>query len=420
MRIRQGSVRVLAAVIASMAGMLLLTQCAPAGEPASPVEGGGPFVTAFSTISTTNPATGSEIVADIHLPTDATASVGAGGPMPVLVFVPGTSTPRSAYSGNAQNLATWGFLVALPGMPKNDVEVRASDIKHLLDHLEVLNRDRDSGFFRTMDLGRVGITGHSLGGVAPLMIAARGEPSVLAAIALDPVNPDGNDWDYVSEGRLIDAPVVLIGAPPHTCNWFARYREMYPELGADHKAMILIQDGGHCDFLDPGVPLAASVCGLICGGYSEGRLALVERYAAAWFSYYVRLDTDFHSVLYGPESDADLAAGLIERTYDTAPRDVRAISRGPAIELTWTAYDHPVVAGYNVYRSQASDVYYGSPYAELGRTSSFVDLEAVPGRAYYYVIASRDAAGNEHQPSAEVSAIADPATAGLVPPVPGS
>ena len=122
----------------------------------------------------------------------------------------------------------------------------------------------------------------------------------------------------------------------------------------------------------------------------------------------------------GTREDYDRAAGLMERSMETAPRDVTATGRAGAIELGWTAYDHQIVAGYNIYRSQTSAVYYGPPHAEVGRLPMFVDRDVIPGRTYFYIVASRDPAGQEHQPSAEVSAAPDPATAGLVPIVPGS
>jgi hypothetical protein len=75
------------------------------------------------------------------------------------------------------------------------------------------------------------------------------------------------------------------------------------------------------------------------------------------------------------------------------------------VRLTWTLYNHPIIAGYNIYRSQRSGSYPGIPYAQVGRVSSYVDTHVVPGRRYFYVLRSRDAAGNEHQPSDEVSAV---------------
>jgi hypothetical protein len=162
--------------------------------------------------------------------------------------------------------------------------------------------------------------------------------------------------------------------------------------------------------MDAETTLMSTVCGLLCGGFSESRLELVERYTAAWLNYYVRLDADYYTYLYGAKADADIQAGLIEREVDTAPRDVAARDRSGAIELSWALYDHPIIAGYNIYRSQTSGEFPASPYAQVGRESSFIDESVVPGQQYFYVVRSHDAAGNEHQPSSEVGARTSGAT----------
>ncbi|NIV32901.1 MAG: hypothetical protein GWN58_26690, partial [Anaerolineae bacterium] len=98
--------------------------------------------------------------------------------------------------------------------------------------------------------------------------------------------------------------------------------------------------------------------------------------------------------------------GLVSRKANTAPHDVEAEGRSGAIELSWTLYDHPIIAGYNIYRSGASGSFSSTPYATVGRQSFYVDGNVVPGQQYFYVVRSRDPAGNEHQPSIEVSATA--------------
>ena len=40
-----------------------------------------------------------------------------------------------------------------------------------------------------------------------------------------------------------------------------------------------------------------------------------------------------------------------------------------------------------------------------GRVSSYLDKDVIGGTPFYYVLRSRDAAGNEHQSSSEVSAV---------------
>ena len=395
------SLRRIAMTVVCLAPLAVL--CVPAMPPPDPGRS-GPYAVAKLTITTTNSGTGSELETDIHYPSDGSGVDPGGAPYPALVFAHGTSAPRTGYSGNADHLASWGFIVALPSFPDNDIKVRGSDVRHLLSYLEAQNGDAGSPFYKKIDPDRFSVTGHSLGGASIMLVAARDERVELAAVPLDPVNPDDNHWDYIAEGPDITAPVGLIGSPSHMCNWNAKYKDEFPSYGSTHKAKFVIVDGGHCDFMDADNSLMTLICGFLCGGFSESRLELIERYTAAWFNYYVRLDADYYTYLYGAEADADIQAGLVNREAHTAPRDVAARVRSDAVELSWALYDHPIIAGYNIYRSQKSGDYPTSAYAQVGRESSFVDGNVVPGQRYFYVVRSRDAAGNEHQVSEEVSA----------------
>ena len=44
------------------------------------------------------------------------------------------------------------------------------------------------------------------------------------------------------------------------------------------------------------------------------------------------------------------------------------------------------------------------PRAQVSAVSSYVDTDVEPGTVYHYKVRSRDAAGNEHEASREVSA----------------
>ena len=71
--------------------------------------------------------------------------------------------------------------------------------------------------------------------------------------------------------------------------------------------------------------------------------------------------------------------------------------------LSWTVPDYPVIAGYNIYRGEQSGSFPSTPDIQVGRVSSHTDAGVIPGRRYFYILRSRDAAGNEHQPSDEIS-----------------
>jgi hypothetical protein len=126
----------------------------------------------------------------------------------------------------------------------------------------------------------------------------------------------------------------------------------------------------------------------------------------AWLNYYLHLQTGYYAYLYGAEAGADISAGSIVRQVDTAPRGLQASGGVSQINLMWQRYDHPIVAGYNVYRKTGGAGYGGTPYAQVGTASSYTDLVLVPEQVYTYTICSRDAAGNEHQCAVDASASA--------------
>ena len=365
----------------------------------------GSYAVAHVTITTTNPNTSSELVTDIYYPSSNGGVDPSGAPYATLVFAHGFMASRGGYPGHGEHLASWGYIVAIPDFPDEDTEVRASDIQHLFSYLEAEDANGGSLFFQKIDTDRFGLTGHSLGGLGTLMVAARDDRINMAGVPLDPAGGMLSDWDHEAEAPNITAPLVVIGAPAQLCNNSAEYNDWYLHIGATHKAKFVIANGTHCDFMNTDDEMQLIGCSFMCGEFSEERLEIAVRYMTAWFNYYLRLDTNYYTYLYGDEADEDIQAGRITRDVQTAPRDVAATGRAGAVELTWSLYDHPIIAGYNIYRSQQSGNYPSTPYAQVGRESSYEDRDVVPGQRYYYVLRSRDAAGNEHQPSGEVSAV---------------
>lgn len=368
----------------------------------------GPYEADSIAVTTTNEDTGSELDVDIYYPSKDGDVDPARARYPGLVFSPGMLSTLSSYPLNGQHLASWGYIVAIPTFPDDALEVRVSDVRHLLTYLETEHVRSESVFYQRVDTSRLAVAGHSLGGTTTMITAAR-DQRVKAAVALDPVNPadfmSGGAWDFEEEAPNISAPLAVIGAPSQFCNYFANYNDMYPEVGSCHKAKYVLANGSHCDFVhtDPG--LQRDACYLVCGGrFNEDRTLLVERYTTAWLNYYLLGQVDQYSYLYGLQSDEDVQAGQITKEADTAPRNVAAQAYADRVELQWDACDEPGVDGYNVYRRLEGEAYSAVPLARLGKVSAFSDVEVLPGQLYYYALRSRDAAGNEHELSDEVSA----------------
>jgi predicted dienelactone hydrolase len=145
----------------------------------------------------------------------------SSGPHPVVVLTHGFTGTSTDYTFIAEDLASRGYVVAsvdhtheatavefpdgrveksvLGSHLTNDwhsdagtlgfaVAVRLADLRFVLDELERLNARRDSHFAGRLDLSRIALAGHSLGGLTTLR-ALESEPRFKAGIVLDGVMP---------------------------------------------------------------------------------------------------------------------------------------------------------------------------------------------------------------------------------------
>lgn len=353
----------------------------------------------------------------IYYPKDNQCDAELKAPYPAIAFAHGfsmfgLSNGPAENAGNGEHLASWGYVVAIPRLP-DDVEGRIADMQAVFSYLETETDAPASFLYHKVDTDWLAVAGHSFGGATVLALAAR-DARVKAAVALDPVYHQGGPgsnpeiWDPDVEGPEITAPTCILGAPSSTCNSASDYAEIYPFVGATHKASFLIVGASHCDFMDPG----QSFCTLICGGSTDPqRTRLIQKIMTAWFNYYLHLDTDYYTYLYGAEAGADIAGDRIERHVDTAPHGLGAMALAEAVALAWQLYEHPIVAGYNLYRRLPGEAYTETPHARVGRTFTYLDVGLQAGQVYSYTLRSRDPAGNLHQPSGEVSAVPGDATA---------
>ncbi|MFQ6028300.1 MAG: phytase, partial [Dehalococcoidia bacterium] len=97
------------------------------------------------------------------------------------------------------------------------------------------------------------------------------------------------------------------------------------------------------------------------------------------------------------------ASALMDRV-PAAPTGLTATPADDSISLDWADNSEGDLAGYNVYRSEAS----GGPYQKLNTgglvaTSTYLDGTVVNGTTYYYVVTAQDLAGQESANSSQVS-----------------
>ena len=329
-------------------------------------------------------------------------------PYPAVAFAHGfsffgLSDGAGDNSGNGTELASWGYIVAVPTLP-DDAEARIKRIVQVLDFLEAANDDASSFLYQQVDPSRFAAAGHSLGGSTALAVGAR-DRRIKAVVALDPVyhartiaNGEYPIWDPALEGPNITAPTSILGAQSDACNSEADYEEIYPVVGSTHRASYEIIGASHCVFADPG----NAGCDLLCGGIAgPEKTQLSQKYMTAWLNYYLQRQPQFFGYLYGAQADADISAGRIKRLKSTSPENFSAQGLPGVIKLDWTVYEQGMISGYHIYRRLPGQPFPSAPYAYPGLVSGYWDTQAAGGQPYIYMLRSYDPAGNQHDKSAE-------------------
>jgi dienelactone hydrolase len=317
----------------------------------------------------------------------------------------GLSDGVSENEANGEHLASWGYVVTIPALP-DDAEERTGQLIEVLNFLQSANDDPSSFLYEKVDTNRLATAGYSLGGATALAAAAR-DQRITAVVALDPVYHTGSFagegeiiWNPAVEAPKTTVPTAILGAPPSSCNAAADYAEIYPLVGSPHKGAYLINGASHCVFADPGT----SFCSLFCGGDTEPEMTTAsKKYMSAWFNYYVNQKAEYFAYVFGAQAQADVDTGLIKLTADTTTTNLVANELINAVELNWDSYNHPILAGYHIYRRLAAEPSFGPPLASVDLAGSFKDFEVVAGQAYTYAVRCFDTAGNLHQLSREIT-----------------
>lgn len=233
----------------------------------------------------------------------------SGRKLPVVLFSPGAGVNRLLYSGLSADLASHGYLVAVlehpgetqpvefpdgtvaPPVPVDSEDgllallpTRVADVRSVLAHLKKMNSQTGSPLRAALDLDRVALAGHSLGG------ATAAEAMRLDRRFRAGVNLDGTLFgDVVATG--VDRPFLLMSSgrpeePEEDDTWV-------PFEKASAAAQSLHVDGtAHMDFSDLPALTALRPAGEPRQAYGLGTLAPGRSFALQ--STYVLAFLDRH------------------------------------------------------------------------------------------------------------------------------
>lgn len=175
------------------------------------------------------------------------------GTYPVVVFANGTGVFASKYKALFKHLASWGFIVLGNEDPSTCTGASAeATLVWLLEQ----NSDPDSVFYKKVDTGHIGISGHSQGGVAVFNAVSEQPHGGLytCAVSLSPTEWElamaiGLDYD---PGKLT-VPTLILAAPENDVITPDGVKSLADEIpagtvtalrpGMDHGRMLYSADG---------------------------------------------------------------------------------------------------------------------------------------------------------------------------------
>ncbi len=206
------------------------------------------------------------------------AAIAVGGPFPVVLLEHGADVVPAIYTILAEGLASSGFIVVATNHPPASLisvfpdghvlkftaywpveadyrtqgvaigkfadEVLVADVRFVLDQLREMNA-HDPFWQGHLDLSKIGIAGHSLGGAAAAL-ATLEEPRILAGVNLDGSSFPGMNGDV--RPIPVHKPFLFLAAEEHAANPAVQIREY---AGSESNSYYVIVGGAnHGSFTD--------------------------------------------------------------------------------------------------------------------------------------------------------------------------
>lgn len=262
----------------------------------------GPFGAGWQQVTVSRPGGGS-FTARLFYPATTTAQGAlydaSAAPYPVISFGHGFFTSRSYYQSTLEHLATWGYFVIATesetGLWPNHSNY-ADDLLSCLTYLENAGANPASWLFGQVDAAHFGLSGHSMGGGASILAAARdARVAAVANLAAAETNPSAE-----TAMASVHVPIRLIVGSDDGIVDPSSTRAMY-DNGHAPRQFANIQGGWHCGFLDSN--------NLFCDSGSMSRanqLQRTRRLLTEFFNLYLKGEQAPWRAVWGPEWDDDL------------------------------------------------------------------------------------------------------------------
>lgn len=220
------------------------------------------------------------------------------GLYPVVGFGHGFAMQTSYYVSHFRHLATHGFVVIAPQFPDVQHSQLADDLLFCVDYIRQQGNEPSSRFHRLIDTSSIGLSGHSMGGGACLLAAAR--DSRIRVVA--PLAPAETSPSAIAVMSQISGTVYLIaggsdGITPPATNQIPMYNNAHPV-----KALCIILQANHTRFMDVSTFDFTDPNGTLT---RPQQLLIARRYLTSALSFGLRGDSSFYIYAFGDSARFD-------------------------------------------------------------------------------------------------------------------
>jgi hypothetical protein len=273
----------------------------------------GPYAYAEVDDSTVSSLSGDTVPLHYAYPTSGPTA----GPYPVVVIAPGFEIPASVYYVYAEWLAGFGYVAIVDAYAQNPFApnhvAAAQDLSAAVDYATTANTTATSPLYGLVDLTKVGVSGHSLGGKLAILAASM-DTRFIASLTLDAVDGSMNCSATLCPNAISVLPLPIptgflgetldemgtVPCAPQSDN----FQTLYGKAGSP-SLEVTIAGAGHMSFVS-----SISACGLVCSFCQTPTapqaqvISLAESYLVAFYELNLRGNAGYQTYLTGAEAQA--------------------------------------------------------------------------------------------------------------------
>ena len=266
-----------------------------AGEGAGAGEGGQPGVASVTEtfVDETRPTEAEEGVTEAEdtrtIPTTIWYPEGDEGPYPLVIFSHGVTAHAADYEPEISEIAAAGYVVAGPDFPETTggdgidafefVVHQPADVSFVIDQVLALDAGSEGPLAGLVDEERIGVAGHSLGGITTFGVAYN---SCCRDDRIDAASPWAGLLLPYGEGTAYDlsgVPMLLIHGDLDDTVPYRGSTQAFEQATAP-RYLLTVLEADHGSYLDPDDDANAVVVGAtidFLDGYLLGDDAALER-----------------------------------------------------------------------------------------------------------------------------------------------